>query len=201
MVLLAARGGGGGGGASLADQFLDAFPSIMLRGRPEHIRLLNQAVEASKLPPEAQGEAFDKVEKATRASNAPLVRLLMPALSKVSVAHRRTRASLRCTLVAVAAERYRLERSQWPASLAELAKDGWIAAVPLDPFDGQPLRYKLVPDGVLIYSVSLDGVDDGGVINRENPLAPGSDLGFRLWNADLRRQPPLPPPPDDGGPP
>src|SRR5260221_11716093 len=99
------------------------FPSIMLDGRAEHIRLLNQAVEASKLPPEAQGEAFDKVEKATRASSSPLVRLLMPALAKVSQAHRRTRANLRCALVAVAAERYRLERGPWPPSVGVRAKD------------------------------------------------------------------------------
>jgi hypothetical protein len=92
-----------------------------------------------------------------------------------------------------------IEEGQWPVSLAELAKGGWIAAVPLDPFDGQPLRYKRVPDGVLIYSVGLDGVDDGGVINRENPIAPGTDQGFRLWSPIFRRQAPLPAQPDDDG--
>ncbi len=70
--------------------------------------------------------------------------------------------------------------------------------MPLDPFDGQPLRYKVVADGVLIYSVGLDGVDDGGAINRENWTTPGTDLGFRLWNTASRRQQPLPPPDDVG---
>jgi hypothetical protein len=192
---------GPGGGGSLEDRAIDMFPGIMLRGRPEQLRLINQAVEAARLPPEKQGEAFNQVDKATRASSARLVRLLMPAVTKVSQANRRTQANLRCALAGVAAERYRLERGQWPASLDELAKHGWIAAVPLDPFDGQPLRYKLVPDGVLIYSVGLDGVDDGGAINRDNPHTPGTDLGFRLWSPDFRRQAPLPPRDDDGGPP
>jgi hypothetical protein len=69
--------------------------------------------------------------------------------------------------------------------------------VPLDPFDGQPLRCKLLPDGVVVYSVGYDGADNGGVINRESPSTAGTDLGFRLWNPEVRRQTPLPPPPPE----
>jgi hypothetical protein len=186
------------GGDSLEDRFMDTFPAIMLRGRPEHLRLMHQAVEAARLPSEKQGEAFNQVDKATRASSAMVVRLLMPGIAKTSQANRRTRANLRCALAGVAAERYRLEHAKWPGSLDELAKQGWIAAVPLDPFDGQPLRYKIVADGVRIYSVGLDGVDDGGAIDRDNWTTPGTDLGFRLWNTGSRRPHPLPPPDDLG---
>ena len=129
-----------------------------------------------------------------------MVRLLTPACTKVAQANRRTRATMRCALVGVAAERFRIQHGHWPASTEALVKDGFLAAVPLDPFDGKELRCKLVADGVLVYSVGLDGVDDGGVINRENPFTPGSDLGFRLWNVEVRRQAPLPPRDDDGGP-
>ena len=49
-------------------------------------------------------------------------------------------------------------------------------------------------DGIVIYSVSEDMVDNGGRIDREsNPFEPGMDIGFRLWNPESRRQPPLPP--------
>jgi hypothetical protein len=74
--------------------------------------------------------------------------------------------------------------------------------VPVDPYDGQPLRYKLKQDGVVIYSVGHDGVDNGGNINRDRNLDVGVDQGFSLWNVGARRQPPLPVPPadDDGGP-
>lgn len=186
-----------GGGVSLQDRLVDAFPGTILRGQPELLRLMNQAVEAARLPPEKQGLAFELVDKAAHASGAPLVQRCIQDVQKRSLNSRRAQANLRCALVGIAAERYRIDRGQWPASLAELAKDGWIAAVPLDPFDGQPLRFTVVANGVLIYSVGFDGVDDGGRINRDYLAAPGTDLGFRLWNVEFRRPAPLPPQPDD----
>jgi hypothetical protein len=30
--------------------------------------------------------------------------------------------------------------------------------------------------------------DDGGAVNRRNPVSPGADVGFRLWDADQRGQ-------------
>jgi competence protein ComGC len=189
------------GSGNLEDWLIDTFPGVMLAGRPEYLRLMTQAVEAAKLPPEQQAEAFKEVEQATRKSNAVVVRLLMPAVSKVSDANRRTRANMRCAMVGIAAERYRLAHEEWPASLDELVKKGWIASVPLDPYDGQPLRYKLRHDGVTVYSVGPDGVDNGGNINRDRPFESGTDQGFLLWDVGARRQPPLPEPPgDDGGP-
>jgi len=196
-VKVSALGLSAGGGISLEDRFVDAFPGTILRGQPRLLRLMNQAVDAARLPSEQQGLAFEQLDKAAHASGTPLVRRFMQDVQKRSLASRRAQANLRCAMVGIAAERYRVDRGQWPASLDELAKDGWIAAVPLDPCDGQPLRYKLVADGVLIWSVGLDGVDDGGRVNRDSWTAPGGDLGFRLWNVGFRRQAPLPPQPDD----
>jgi hypothetical protein len=199
-IKMSAFAGGPRGGRNLEEWFIDTFPGVVLNGRSEYLRLMTQAVNAAKLPPEQQGKAFKEVEQASRNSSAIVVKLLMPALTKVSEANRRSRANLRCALVGVAAERYRLAHDQWPASLDELVKKDLIVSVPLDPYDGQPLRYKLRPDGAVIYSVGVDGVDNGGNINRERPLDPGVDQGFELWNVGARRQPPLPvPPPDDNG--
>jgi hypothetical protein len=85
-------------------------------------------------------------------------------------------------MVAVAVERYRLKKGKWPVTLSEL--------VPLDPFDGKPLRYRLRGDGVTVYSVGVDGKDDGGNIDPSKPLAPGTDQGYRLWDVKHRRLPP-----------
>jgi hypothetical protein len=67
-----------------------------------------------------------------------------------------------------------------------------LAAVPLDPFDGAPLRYKQLADGVVIYSVGTDQVDDGGKLATAGAdmIKPGFDLGYRLWNVVKRRQKP-----------
>jgi hypothetical protein len=155
---------------------------------------MNRMVEASKLPPEQQGAEMDAIEKEISNSSTPLIRELMPRLTNFSKAHRRNQANLRCALCAVAAERYRVRRGAWPASLKELADQGLIESVPIDPFDGQPIRYKrVVGEGVSVYSVGDDGEDNGGALNRERPLQPGTDWGIQLFDEARRRQAPLPP--------
>ena len=54
-------------------------------------------------------------------------------------------ARIRAARVAIAVERFRLAHDQLPQSLAELGSSG-VGALPADPFDGQPLRYKTAPD-------------------------------------------------------
>jgi competence protein ComGC len=191
---------GGLGGNNFEDWLMDLFPSFTTQGRGDYLRLMNQAVEAAKLPLEKQKQAFTEVELATKNSRSIVVRLLVPALTKVSDAHRRTQSLLRCALVGVAVERYRMKHGHWPDALVDLTRDGLLKALPYDPCDGQALRYKRLADGVVIYSVGMDGVDNGGVLNRDNPIQPGVDLGFQLWDfPDARRRDPLPPPRNVGG--
>ena len=167
---------------------------ILTSGRPEYLRLMNKTVEAAKLPIEQQESAMNAIDQEVRATSTPLVRMLMPAICKVGEAYRRHEASLRCALCMVAAERFRLQHGDWPASLKEMADKGWIEAVPIDPFDGKPLRYKrVVGEGVIIYSVGFDHVDNDGALNRARPRDPGTDWGFQLWDDARRRQAPLPP--------
>jgi len=66
--------------------------------------------------------------------------------------------------------------------------------IPFDPFDGLPLRYRRLDDGVMIYSISSDGVDNNGNLDTAHPNQPGVDIGYRLWDVAKRRQPPRPKP-------
>jgi hypothetical protein len=70
-------------------------------------------------------------------------------------------ARIRAARVAIAVERFRLAHNQLPRGLAELESSG-MSTVPADPFDGQPLRYKRLPTGYVVYSVGEDATDDGG---------------------------------------
>jgi len=63
----------------------------------------------------------------------------------------------------LAIERYRLAATnRLPDSLAALVPS-LLDSVPLDPFDGKPVRYKKLIKGYMIYSIGPDLQDDGGV--------------------------------------
>jgi hypothetical protein len=70
-------------------------------------------------------------------------------------------AYVRVARTGLAAERYRLANRRLPNQLGDLLAT-FLAAVPEDPFDGAPLRYRLTTDGYLVYSVGPDCLDDGG---------------------------------------
>jgi hypothetical protein len=100
-------------------------------------------------------------------------------------------ARLRCLIVALAAERYRRAHGRWPEALDRLTPE-LLSAVPLDPFDGAPLRLARLDDGLVLYSVGFDGQDDGGRLAANWRSDQSGDLGFRLWDVPHRRRPPRP---------
>jgi hypothetical protein len=189
VKLSPALGNPGGGGS---DTFLDlAAPTLARASHGRMLRLMTELVEIAKLPPEQQEEpakALEEKVKQARAKYDVIIALLMPAFLKVGEAYRRDQAYLRCAIVAVAAERYRRDYGKWPTKIDELAPE-YLKAVPTDPYDGQPLRYKRLEDGAVVYSVGPDKQDDGGARNRHNTLAKGIDYPFRLWDVSKRRQP------------
>jgi hypothetical protein len=116
-------------------------------------------------------------------------------MQKVSEAVVRNHAMLRGAIVALAAERFRQKNGQWPASPDELVQAGLLKAVPTDPYDGKPIRLARTADGLIVYSIGPDKVDNGGLRDRQNPVKAGTDLGFQLWDVKARRQPAPPPKP------
>jgi hypothetical protein len=184
--------GGVGTRPGLGEGLADHFPVIITRESPEMLRYMNQAVEITKLPHEEQTESLAELQKSIPKSSV-LLRMLAPALEKVGFAHLRTQAMLRSAQVGIAAERYRLKHERWPESIAELEKAGLISGVPTDPFDGAPLRWRRLTDGMAAYSVGNDRQDDQGNINNTRPLDKGTDIGIRIWDTDRRRQAARPP--------
>jgi hypothetical protein len=171
------------------------------RIRSEHplfLSLMTRWVEEARLPTYEQGIVGQGFADELRnlPSHAPITRLMFPALDRAAEAFRRKHAHVRCLAAALAAERYRRKHGDWPETLGRLTPD-FLAEVPLDPYDGEPLRYRRLADGVVVYSVGRDEVDDGGTIDRVNAIRPGTDVGYRLWDVKHRRQPHrerLPPP-------
>ena len=94
----------------------------------------------------------------------PLSRMSLPSLHNVLPKELRWVATLRCAQTAMALERWRLAHGgALPASLNELVPQ-YLAAVPEDPMDGKPLKYRTLASspGYVVYSLGEDGTDDGG---------------------------------------
>jgi len=109
-------------------------------------------------------------------------------------------ARRRILVTAIALERYHGKRGSYPNSLADLAPE-FVPSVPLDFMDGQPLRYRFTDDShFILYSVGLDGVDNGGKMRRswretglDRPPRPGTpeaefDLVWPRPNSDAAMQ-------------
>jgi hypothetical protein len=185
----------GSGGNKVGDLWLNFAGGIMAkRAHPVLLRTLTEYIEASRLPPQEQVERFAQIESTAQPPRAHVfVKLLPPAMSKVAASSVRSQAGLRCAIAALAVERFRLTKERWPKSLDEVVAAKLLAALPTDPYDGQPLRYKMLDDRILIYSVGPDLEDNGGNLDRQKPIEKGIDLGFQLWNPEQRRKPPVNP--------
>lgn len=80
------------------------------------------------------------------------------------------------TITAIALRRHQLRHGVHPPALSALVPE-FIPAVPRDPVDGQPLRYRLNNDGTfLLYSVGEDGVDNGG-----DPIPANTNATSLAW--------------------
>jgi len=82
---------------------------------------------------------------------------------------------------AMALERYRLAKGEYPEALSGLAPQ-FIANVPQDIFGGAPLHYRRTDVGqFVLYSVGWNEQDDGGVVVFKKGSTPEADLDQGDW--------------------
>lgn len=190
---------GGGGGSPYVDRLMLLGRSTWLKH--EHaalLKMMTQYVEAAELPLHEQMDQMDALEQQLKGSPGGLMQMLLPAMTKVAQAAQRNQATVRNLMVVAAAERYRKANGKWPGSITDLVP-AYLPEVPLDPYDGQPIRLRRTEYGLVVYCLGPDRKDDQGHVTPKILLTPGSDWGYRLWDVDKRRQPapPLPPPEEE----
>jgi hypothetical protein len=176
--------------SSVGDWGYHIFPRALVRHYPDYLRFMNRAVEIAKLPIHERHTKLDEWHADARASSNRTLRYA-PHLVKVHKRDCINQALLRSAAAALACEIYRSRNGQWPGSLEVLVKENLLDAVPRDPIDNQPLRYRRTMDGVVIYSIGPDQKDDQGHIDHEKSHLPGVDIGLRLWDVKSRRLPPM----------
>lgn len=164
------------------------------RHEPMMLEMLTRLVDNARLPPHAQiaGEKAVSLEVERMKSSSSVVASFFPAAVKLGNIFRRKTASVSAMRGLIAVERYRMKFEKWPAKLADVVPE-FLKEVPTDPFDGTPLRMTKVSDGVIVYSIGVNGVDDGGKLERMKPTATGIDIGYQLWDKGKRRQRPSKP--------
>jgi hypothetical protein len=114
-----------------------------------------------------------------------MITMLVPAVHKVQQAEDRAAQTQRNLEVAFALAAYRADHERYPEKLEALAPN-YLAAVPGDLFSGKALVYRPSEKGYLLYSVGVNGMDDGGRSYEDNP--PGDDLVVRVPLPELRRK-------------
>ncbi|MFQ5414873.1 MAG: hypothetical protein ACE5E6_10490 [Phycisphaerae bacterium] len=92
----------------------------------------------------------------------PLTEMLLPSLSRVYQLEARCETSRRATQLAYAAHLFKARHRRWPRSVDEVAAE-YGPTMGIDPFTGESFGYRVDDDGPVIYSLSENGVDDGGV--------------------------------------
>jgi len=103
-----------------------------------------------------------------------LTHMLLPGLAKVHAKADRSLTTSRLAITVAGLERHRLATGSYPKALGDLVPK-WVPAVPLDPMDGQPLRYRLNGDGSFtVYGVGPNHTDDNGVFESQQ----GQDLDW-----------------------
>lgn len=106
-----------------------------------------------------------------------LIGLLMSAVRNLQTAHDRSVQFERNRHIAFALAAYERDNGRYPAKLADLSPN-YLATVQDDLFSGKQLIYKPSEKGYLLYSVGVNGKDDGGRWTDDEP--PGDDPRVRM---------------------
>lgn len=130
-------------------------------------------------PEELTPEEFDLAVQRSFIAN-----LFLFGSQHVHQAFDRDEIKYRTLLVTLAGQAFYRDHQRFPMSLAELVPD-YLDEIPLDIYDGKPLKYRFDADGPVVYSVFENGTDEGGLewsfdqILGSGKIGP-DDLGFRM---------------------
>jgi hypothetical protein len=147
-------------------ELIDWVPGIREKGLPDMLECMAKYVQAAGLPLRERMARFREIENEldrlsllhTVAQGWVPVFLGGDRLFELDA---RVRVHFDLARTALAIERFRLPTDKLPQRLEELVPR-YLPQVPIDPFDGRPIRYRRREAGYLLYSVDVDGRDDGG---------------------------------------
>lgn len=109
--------------------------------------------------------------------------MVSPAMGRIYQLYARYHAGHISAQTAIAVLRYRLKYQQLPENMATLVPE-YMAGVPVDPFDGESIRYVKKDKGFTVYSVGDDGQDNNGRERDPNDRGKPYDWAFSVQSQD-----------------
>lgn len=97
---------------------------------------------------------------------------LLPMFERTFTKVTQSEAETRLLLAKLALWLYYCDHGAFPASLAPLTPT-YLPAVPLDPFSGHPLQYRMKDRSCTVWSIADDGVDQEGQPKKPGVGEPG----------------------------
>jgi hypothetical protein len=133
---------------------------------------------------------LEKVDTLTIAKgNDQFSRLLAtiePSIEPVTRAIGRMDATIRASECMIVMRRWQLTHRGLPRALTLAVKEAGLKAIPVDPYDGKPMRVAVLGSPRVIYSVGKDGRDDGGQKDSKYDTLLG-DLIYHMPEIEDRR--------------
>lgn len=154
-----------------------------------HLGYFERCIDTAQLPLHERTHEFGEIgmDLANDVSRWNVYIFSIAANIKVAEIDMRVIGCLCCAETALAIERYRLKYDSLPESLDELVPE-FMEAVPLEPFDGEPLRYIRHDVGYMVYTIGDDWVDNGGLSKEQMKEKTGDESPEEYdWPFTVRR--------------
>lgn len=107
-----------------------------------------------------KSEHFTQIESINNSNF--FFQLLGLDLHRIFQLHHETRTGPEALITVLAILRFKNDNDQLPRTLDELFSTGYIESVPIDPYSGRALVYKLVQGNFKLYSFGSNFEDNGG---------------------------------------
>jgi hypothetical protein len=155
-------------------------PVIVPSAHAWALRFFAKCIAIGKLPSPDRKPPWDALMATIDSAPIPARMVMLSTLIRDKLEPTQERQTvLRCMIVGLAAERFRVQHGRWPSHVSEL--DGPLRAdSTLDPVTGKPIEIRKWSEGLLIcghYSQSKD---------LKLPVDAREGVRFRLWDVALR---------------
>ena len=143
--------------------------TMLLLDEVAYLDLMARAIEIAARPRYESREAFEQLLREIEGMSKfdTLATVSIPAINGAHQAEERLAAQCDLAEIAIRLKHYQGKTGSYPAELQDIVPE-FLPALHVDRFSGDPYTYKREGDGFVIYSVGVNGQDDGGDPDRKD---------------------------------